>query len=159
MCASSLRRRKALLHWRHRKLTLSFRSLVTMVFRTRIEEAKRLKDSSDRRIQSMEAEMARATADRQRAEMAKRKSDEMLTKELALKKEGEAELKDAQRQLASDTERTEAAQQRISSLQSEGARDSLGSRDKDELLARLEELQQVTADTDQLTLQLKRRLP
>ena len=72
MCASSLRRRKALLHWRHRKLTLSFRSLVTMVFRTRIEEAKRLKDSSDRRIQSMEAEMARATADRQRAEMAKR---------------------------------------------------------------------------------------
>ena len=30
--------------------------------------------------------MARATADRQRAEMAKRKSDEMLTKELALKK-------------------------------------------------------------------------
>ena len=26
--------RKALLHWRHRKLTLSFRSLVTMVFRT-----------------------------------------------------------------------------------------------------------------------------
>ena len=43
-----------------------------MVFRTRIEEAKRLKDGSDRRIQSMEAEMARATADRQRAEMAKR---------------------------------------------------------------------------------------
>ena len=36
--------RKALLHWRHRKLTLSFRSLVTMVFRTRIEEAKRLKE-------------------------------------------------------------------------------------------------------------------
>ena len=32
---------QALLHWRHRKLTLSFRSLVTMVFRTRIEEAKR----------------------------------------------------------------------------------------------------------------------
>ena len=64
--------RKALLHWRHRKLTLSFRSLVTMVFRTRIEEAKRLKDGSDRRISSMEGEMARATADRQRAEMAKR---------------------------------------------------------------------------------------
>ena len=35
--------RKALLHWRHRKLTLSFRSLVTMVFRTRIEEARRPK--------------------------------------------------------------------------------------------------------------------
>ena len=31
-----IRSRKALLHWRHRKLTLSFRSLVTMVFRTRI---------------------------------------------------------------------------------------------------------------------------
>jgi septal ring factor EnvC (AmiA/AmiB activator) len=38
--------RKALLHWRHRKLTLSFRSLVTMVFRTRVEEAKRLKDEA-----------------------------------------------------------------------------------------------------------------
>ena len=151
--------RKALLHWRHRKLTLSFRSLVTMVFRGRIEEAKRLKDGSDRRIQSMEAEMSRSTADRQRAEMAKRKSDEMLTKELALKKEGDSELKDAQRQLASDTERSEAAQRRIAALQGEGARDSLGNREKDDLLSKLEELQQVTAETDQLTLQLKRRLP
>jgi len=151
--------RKALLHWRHRKLTLSFRSLVTMVFRTRIEEAKRLKDASDRRISSMEGEMARATADRQRAEMAKRKSDEMLTKELALKKEGDSELKDAQRQLASDSERTEAAQRRIATLQGEGAREALGNKEKDELLSKLEELQQVTAETDQLTLQLKRRLP
>ena len=36
-----------------------------MVFRTRIEEAKRLKDVSDRRIGLMDVEMARATADRQ----------------------------------------------------------------------------------------------
>ena len=103
--------------------------------------------------------MSRSTADRQRAEMAKRKSDEMLTKELALKKEGDSELKDAQRQLASDTERSEAAQRRIAALQAEGARDSLGNREKDDLLSKLEELQQVTAETDQLTLQLKRRLP
>jgi len=90
--------RKALLHWRHRKLTLSFRSLVTMVFRTRIEEAKRLKDMSESRTATMDAEMHRAIGDRQRAEAAKRKSDEMLTKELALKKDGEMELRDAQRQ-------------------------------------------------------------
>ena len=78
--------RKALLHWRHRKLTLSFHSLVTMVFRTRIEEARRLKESSDKRMGTMESEMGRASADRQRAEAAKRKSDEMLTKELALRR-------------------------------------------------------------------------
>ena len=130
-----------------------------MVFRTRIEEARRLKDGSEKRTGSMDAEMQKAMADRQRAEAAKRKSDEMLTKELALKKEGESELKDAQRQRDSDAERSEAAQRRIASLQAEGARESLGSKEKDELLAKLEELQQLTADTDQLTLQLKRRLP
>ena len=47
----------------------------------------------------------------------------------------------------------------ISAPQGEGARDSLGNKEKDDLLAKLEELQQVTAETDQLTLQLKRRLP
>lgn len=32
--------RKSLLHWRHRKLTFSFRALVTIVFRDRIDDAK-----------------------------------------------------------------------------------------------------------------------
>ena len=41
-------------------------------------------------------------------------------------------------------------QKRIAALQAEGARDSLGQKEKDELLAKLEELQQVTAETDQL---------
>ena len=109
--------RKALLHWRHRKLTLSFRSLVTMVFRTRIEEAKRLKDGSDRRIQSMEAEMARATADRQRAEMAKRKSDEMLTKELSLKKEGESESREFEKLVTQEEAKAAAARELIGQLQ------------------------------------------
>ena len=163
---------QALLHWRHRKLTLSFRSLVSMVFRTRIEEvrppafamvsvrargagrgdwgwggergggggggggvlvctavlvrreradfagvallahtfsahvlaadaahalsprvqARRLKETALRRVASMDAEIARATSERQRAEAAKRKSDEMLSKELQLRKEGEGTL-------------------------------------------------------------------
>ena len=52
------------------------------MFRARIEEAKRLKDGSERRISSMDAEMQKAISERQRAEAAKRKSDEMLTKEL-----------------------------------------------------------------------------
>ena len=85
----------------------------------------------------MGAEMQKAVADRQRAEAAKRKSDEMLTKELvrtetpsscsldpidcrtshilsqALKKDGETELRDAQRQLAADTERSEAVSAKL----------------------------------------------
>jgi len=149
--------RKALLHWRHRKLTLSFRSLVSMVFRTRIEEARRLKETALRRVASMDAEIARATSERQRAEAAKRKSDEMLSKELQLRKEGEAELKEAQRALASDTERADAAKEQASRLKSAGAKTAFSEREKDEILARLEELQQVTAETDQLQLQLKRR--
>ena len=72
--------------------------------------------------------------------------------------EGEAELKDAQRQLASDTSRTEAAQRRIASLQAEGAKETLGNKDKDELLGKLAELQKITAETDMLSLQLKRRI-
>jgi len=150
--------RKALLHWRHRKLTLSFRSLVTMVFRTRIEEAKRLKEGSERRIFMMGAEMQKAVADRQRAEAAKRKSDEMLTKELALKKDGETELRDAQRQLAADTELSEAAARRVTALQSEGAHAILGVREKDDVLRLMEEMHSLSAETEQLTLQLKRRV-
>ena len=150
--------RKALLHWRHRKLTLSFRSLVTMVFRTRIEEARRLKELSDKRMGTMESEMGRASADRQRAEAAKRKSDEMLTRELALKKEHEAELKDAQKQLQSDSERTSLAQKRVAQLQAEGGKEQIGAREKDELLAKLEELHAITAETDQLSLRLKRKV-
>ena len=149
--------RKALLHWRHRKLTLSFRSLVTVVFRTRIEEARRLKEASDKRLGTMEAEMSRASAERQRAEAAKRKSDEMLARELSLKKDHENELKDAQKQLESDTERVNAAQKRVQQLAESGGKEQLGTREKDELLAKLEELHAITAETDQLSLQLKRK--
>ena len=148
--------RKALLHWRHRKLTLSFRSLVTMVFRTRIEEARRLKESSDKRMGTMESEMGRASADRQRAEAAKRKSDEMLTRELALKKEHEAELKDAQKQLQSDSERTSLAEARGSAAGG-GWQGTDRGKEKDELRP-LEELHAITAETDQLSLRLKRKV-
>ena len=48
---------------------------------------------------------------------------------------------------------------RIGALQAEGAQAQLGNRDKDEILRQLEELQQITAETDQLSLQLKRRVP
>uniref|UniRef100_A0A7S2CEE8 PH domain-containing protein n=1 Tax=Haptolina brevifila TaxID=156173 RepID=A0A7S2CEE8_9EUKA len=151
--------RKALLHWRHRKLTLSFRSLVTMVFRSRIEEAKRLKEGHDRRISMMDAEIEKVIADRQRAEAAKRKSDEMLTKELALKKEKETELREAQRLSETDTERSEAAAARIAALQAEGAQEMTGNRDKDDILRAMEEMQALEAETDHLTLQVKRRMP
>jgi len=128
-----------------------------MVFRARIEDAKRLKEGSEGRISVMGTDIQKAVADRQRAEAAKRKSDEMLTKELALKKESESELRDAQRQLAADTERADAAARRIASLHKEGAQTTLGARDKDEIMKGMEEVQQLTSETDQLTLQLKRR--
>jgi len=117
-----------------------------------------LKEGSERRIFMMGAEMQKAVADRQRAEAAKRKSDEMLTKELALKKDGETELRDAQRQLAADTERSEAASRRVNMLQGEGAHVSLGVREKDDVLRLMEEMHTLSAETDQLTLSLKRRV-
>jgi len=150
--------RKALLHWRHRKLTLSFRSLVTMVFRTRIEEAKRLKGDSERKIGMMGVEMQKIVADRLKAEAAKRKSDEMLSKELLLKKDGEMELRDAQRQLAADQERAEAAARRVAALQAQGAGATLGVREKDDVLRLMEEMHDLSAQTDKLTLSLKRRV-
>ena len=52
----------------------------------------------------------------------------------------------------------QAAQRRVASLQAEGAKETLGNKEKDELLAKLEELQQITAETDMLSLQLKRRV-
>ena len=152
--------RKALLHWRHRKLTLSFRSLVTMVFKQRIEAARALQKNAERLTGTMGAEMSKATKERKTAEMAKRKSDEIVNREMALKKECELEIKEAQRQMTSDTEREEAAKVKVDQLLAEGARESnLGNAAKDELLQKLEDLQQITAATDQLTLQLKRRVP
>ena len=55
----------------------------------------------------MDVEMSKAVAERQRAEAAKRKSDEMLTKELQLKKDYETELRDAQRQLEDSRQRAQ----------------------------------------------------
>ena len=109
--------------------------------------------------ETMDAEMQKAISERQRAEAAKRKSDEMLTKELALKKDGETELRDAQRQLAADTERAEVALRKIHELQGRGAQQHLGAREKDEILNQMKEMQDLMHQTDQITLQLKRRVP
>ena len=73
--------------------------------------------------------------------------------------EHEAELKDAQRNLESDTDRKATAESKVNGLAAEGGKESLGHREKDELLSKLEELQAITAETDQLSLQLKRRMP
>ena len=52
----------------------------------------------------------------------------------------------------------QAAEERIAALKAEGAQTSLGVREKDEILRAMEEMQQLTAETDQLSLQLKRRV-
>ena len=62
---------------------------------------------NERRLEMMDVEMSKAVAERQRAEAAKRKSDEMLTKELQLKKDYETELRDAQRQLEDSRQRAQ----------------------------------------------------
>jgi hypothetical protein len=128
-----------------------------MVFRNRIEDARRKKESADRKVASMDVEISRASDDMKRAELAKHRSDEFLSKELGYKRDISTELKDVQRQMQSDTERAESARVRIGQLQAEGAREQIGDPQKDELLQKLEELQAITAETDQLTLQLRRR--
>ena len=60
--------------------------------------------------------MSKATKERKTAEMAKRKSDEIVNREMALKKECELEIKEAQRQMTSDTEREEAAKVKVDQL-------------------------------------------
>lgn len=147
--------RKALLHWRHRKLTLSFRSLVTMVFRHRIEQSRRRKETAAQCIDHMKGDIACATAARQKAEAAKRKSGEMLTRELALKKEGDGNLSEAQYALSGDAKRVAVAALQVAKLQSSGGHQPLGVREKDEVLQLMTQLQQLTADTDWLQLQLK----
>ena len=50
-----------------------------------------IKSGADARLGVMQEELGKVVAAREKAEAAKRRSEEMLTKELVLKKEGEAE--------------------------------------------------------------------
>ena len=146
--------RKALLHWRHRKLTLSFRTLVTVVFQERIDAATETKVAADGRLGAMSAEMGAAVAARQKAEAAKRKSEEMLTKELALKKEGEAEARDFQRLLLAEAERFEVAQ---GELDGAGAAPRLDTKEKEELLQMGLHLERVQAESEMLQQRIRRK--
>ena len=127
-----------------------------MVFRSRIDDSRRLKEAAVRRIDLMQGEMSTSVAARAKAEAAKRKSDEVLARELALKKEGEHDIKEAQKLISADSGRAASATQKVAALQAEGSQASLGVREKDEVLELMTNLQQLSADTDLLHMQLKR---
>lgn len=149
--------RKALLHWRHRKLTLSFRALVSMVFKHRINQARQIKSVAESRMAGMQEEIDGLVASRQKAEAAKRKSEEMLSKELALKKEGESEAREASKLLTQATEKSLQATQGIAQLQSDGAEGLSMDKEKDELLQLCAMLYDARTDVEKLQLNLKRR--
>lgn len=149
--------RKSLLHWRHRKLTLSFRALITIVFRERIETAKNLQASAERTASLMREEMDGATSARQKAEAAKRKSEEMLAKELALKKEGEVDNRECEKLYAAEQNRAYAVQQEEAKLLADGAKPSPDSKEKEDALQLSLSLGDLKAETELLQQQLKRR--
>lgn len=138
--------RKALLHWRHRKLTLSFRTLVRTVFASRISSSDSRKGGADARLGVMQEELGKVVAAREKAEAAKRRSEEMLTKELSLKKEGEAESREFEK-LVSVEEAKAAAASAVAATQQDAPLDS---KEKDEILqlgAALHSLQSATTLT------------
>lgn len=152
--------RKSLLHWRHRKLTLSFRALITIVFRERIDGAKSTKGKSDLQAAMMQDEMDITVAARQKAEAAKRKSEEMLAKELALKKEGELDARECEKTFAAESQRTYTVSQDESQLLSEGAGDCRAdTKEKEEVLALALQLANLKAESELVQQQLKRRAP
>ncbi len=109
--------RKSLLHWRHRKLTFSFRALITIVFRQRIQQAHKVRAYADAQLATMDGEAAAVVGARQKAEAAKRKADEKLQKEMAMKKEGEAEARECERIFRDETAKAMAAQAELDALQ------------------------------------------
>jgi len=152
--------RKALLHWRHRKLTLSFRSLISMVFQERIERALQIKAVADAKLSRMQHEFDQAQLARRKAEAAKRKSDEMLARELLLKKECEAATREAQKMLGAENNRTKAALTKVAELEGDrAASGAIDSKEKEELLQLQALMQDMRAEAESLQLQLKVQLP
>jgi len=150
--------RKSLLHWRHRKLTFSFRALITIVFRERIETAKALKSSAEKRSTEMQSEMDTAMAARQKAEAAKRKSEEMLAKELAMKKEGEVDARECEKLFAAESNKEYMVMEEEQKLLKKGAgKHDVDSREKQDVLELSLQLGKLKAETELLQQQLRRR--
>lgn len=146
--------RKALLHWRHRKLTLSFRTLVRTVFASRISSSDSRKGGADARLGVMQEELGKVVAAREKAEAAKRRSEEMLTKELSLKKEGEAESREFEK-LVSVEEAKAAAASAVAATQQDAPLDS---KEKDEILQLGAALHSLQSESEMLQQQLKRKV-
>jgi len=146
--------RKALLHWRHRKLTLSFRTLIRTVFAPRITAADTKKSSADSRLSVMEEELGKVVSAREKAEAAKRRSEEMLTKELSLKKEGEAESREFEKLVSMEESKEAAAREAISTLKDV----ALDSKEKEEIVQLGAALHSLQSESEMLQQQLKRKV-
>ena len=90
---------------------------------------------------------------------AKRKSDEMLARELLLKKECEAHTRDAQKMLSAENERTKAALQKVAELEGGGGAPAPDSKEKEELLQLQALLHDMRAEAESIQLQLKVQAP
>jgi len=146
--------RKALLHWRHRKLTLSFRTLIRTVFSERIQTADGKKASADARLGVMQDELDKVVAAREKAEAAKRRSEEMLTKELTLKKEGEAEAREFEKLCGLEDAKANNAKEKIAAMEDT----PLDSKEKEEILQLGAALHSLQSESEMLQQQLKRKV-
>jgi len=146
--------RKALLHWRHRKLTLSFRTLIRTVFASRIVGSDGRKGAADARLGVMQEELGKVVAAREKAEAAKRRSEEMLTKELSLKKEGESESREFEKLVTQEEAKAGAARELIGQLQDA----PLDSKEKEEILQLGAALHSLQSESEMLQQQLKRKV-
>jgi hypothetical protein len=146
--------RKALLHWRHRKLTLSFRTLIRTVFAERISTSDGKKSSADARLGVMQDELDKVVAAREKAEAAKRRSEEMLTKELSLKKEGEAESREFEKLVTLEEGKAAAAKELVGTLNDV----PLDSKEKEEILQLGAALHSLQSESEMLQQQLKRKV-
>mmetsp|Transcript_37732 Transcript_37732/g.124510 ORF Transcript_37732/g.124510 Transcript_37732/m.124510 type:complete len:350 (-) Transcript_37732:30-1079(-) len=151
--------RKSLLHWRHRKLTFSFRALVTIVFEGRIDKARGAKASADARMAAAQQELEAASAARQKAEVAKRKSEEMYVRELELKKQSEAEEREGDRLAAHEADLRAEAEQEVGVLKQAGLGKLSLDRERQECLDLRMQLERCRAEGELLQTKLKRRVP
>merc|ERR1740130_74153 len=149
--------RKSLLHWRHRKLTFSFRALITIVFRQRIEGARHIKDEADARMEVLSTELDATVSSRQKAEAAKKKSEEMLQKELQMKKEGEADSRDCERVYREEATKAQAAQDETSTLGGSAPNRTTDSKDKNEVLELNLLLEKLKGDAELMQHQIRRK--
>ena len=149
--------RKSLLHWRHRKLTLTFRAILSVVFRERVQDAERVLTSARTNQRLMDEEVAAVAKSLKKAENAKAKAEKLFSREIDLKKAGAADMKECEKLLSAESERIERAKREEARLCTQGARSIQLDNSKEEVLQIQLMLDRCKAETELLQQQLRRR--